>query len=309
MSSSTSTLRVRTTAGRRSLAGVAKPEILRTQEVNGFDWLVHGFSTRPHGHSTAYSGDSGRKELNLGFTSSDRKTNVQKNRAAFLHALLASKAPAELVTLSQIHSDVIHVVTGSPKAPLAGDGMITRIPGLLLGIQTADCVPVLVAAPAGERPVVAAFHAGWRGTVMRIVEKGVGTMRMAFDCDPQTMQALIGPCIHQCCYAVGAEVEEEFRSQFRYADALLREVYDKNPIKDRYPLLFMTARAPGHFNINCSTHLDLVEANRRQLLDSGIPAGNIHTVGNCTCCNRDYLWSHRGESGFAGRMMAVIGIR
>jgi copper oxidase (laccase) domain-containing protein len=101
----------------------------------------------------------------------------------------------------------------------------------------------------------------------------------------------------------------EFRSQFAYADALFRESYDKDPIKERYPLLFMTARAPGHSNINSSTHLDLVEASRRQLIDAGIPAGNIHLVSECTCCNKDYLWSHRGEHGFAGRMMGVIGIR
>jgi len=102
---------------------------------------------------------------------------------------------------------------------------------------------------------------------------------------------------------------EEFRSQFAYADELFRDVYDKDPIKLRYPLLFMTARAPGHFNINSSVHLDLVDANRRQLLDAGLLPENIHVVSDCTSCNQDYLWSHRAESGFAGRMMAVIGIR
>ena len=308
MSSSTSTLRARTTTERRSLAGIAKPEILWAPELNSLDWLVHGFSTRPHGHSTAYSGDSGRKELNLGFTPSDRIANVEKNRAVFLNALMGRRASADLITISQVHSDIIHVISKQPHVSPKGDGIITRTPGLLLGIQTADCVPVLIIS-AGERPTVAAFHAGWRGTVKRIVEKGVGTMRMIFGCDSQTMHAVIGPAINQCCYAVGDEVVEQFRSQFSYSDTLFREVYNKDPIKDKYPLLFMTARAPGHFNVNSSTHLDLIEANRRQLLDAGIPVGNIHTVGECTCCNRDYLWSHRGESGFAGRMMAVVGIR
>lgn len=309
MPSTAPSLRARTTAGRRSLAGIAKPEVLKAGELNHLEWLVHGFSTRPHGHSTIYSGGAGRKELNLGFTHSDGRANVERNRAAFLNALLGRKANAQLVTLSQVHSDIIHVVSSAPDSPLKGDGLITNTPGLLLAIQVADCVPVLVVGMDGEQRAVAAFHAGWRGTVRRIVEKGIGTMRLRFDCDPQTMQAVIGPCIQQCCYSVGEEVEEEFRSQFLYADSLFRDVYDKDPIKDKYPLLFMTARAPGHFNINSSTHLDLVEANRRQLLAAGLAAENIHVVGECTCCNKDYLWSHRGESGFTGRMMGVIGIR
>jgi copper oxidase (laccase) domain-containing protein len=70
----------------------------------------------------------------------------------------------------------------------------------------------------------------------------------------------------------------------------------------------MTARAPGHFNINLSTHLDLVEANRRQLLDAGLSEHNIHVVDDCTSCRHEYLWSHRAEGGFAGRMMGVIGL-
>ena len=305
LSTPKTSLRARTTAGRRSLAGVAKPEILKAEGLNGYDWLVHGFSTRPHGHSTIYNGAT--DDLNLGFTAADSRTNVEKNRAAFLNALLGRKATTQLIGLSQIHSDIIHVVSELPARPLNGDGLITNTPGLLLAIQVADCVPVLVMDE--EQRVVGAFHAGWRGTVKRIVEKGVGTMRMRFDCNPFAMHAVIGPCIHSCCYSVGEEVVQEFRSQFAYGDALFRETYDKDPIKEKYPLLFMTARAPGHSNINSSTHLDLVEANRRQLLDAGISAENIHLVSDCTSCNKDYLWSHRGDHGFAGRMMGVIGIR
>jgi hypothetical protein len=249
----------------------------------------------------------GGKDLNLGFTAADTKINVEKNRTTFLNALLGRKANAELVALSQIHSDIIYAVDGAPDRPLKGDGLITRTPGLMLGVQVADCVPVLVISE--EPHAVGAFHAGWRGTVKRIVEKGVGTMRMRYDCDPEGMHAVIGPCIHQCCYSVGEEVVEQFQSQFEYADELFREIYDKDPIKERYPLLFMTARAPGHFNINSSIHLDLVEANRRQLVDAGVPKRNIHTVDECTSCRHDYLWSHRAESGFAGRMMGVVGVR
>src|SRR5439155_9426804 len=121
-----------------------------------------------------------------------------------------------------------------------------------------------------ERKAVGAFHAGWRGTAKRIVEKGVGMMRLAYGSDPLEIRAAIGPCIRQCCYAVGEEVVDEFRSQFAYADSLFAHYFEDDPIKLKYPLLFLTARAPGHSNLGPQIHLDLVEANRRQLLDAGV---------------------------------------
>ena len=100
---------------------------------------------------------------------------------------------------------------------------MTDEPGLLLGIQTADCIPVLVADR--RRRAVAAFHAGWRGTVKRIVENGIGRMRMEFGSRPEDLLAAIGPGILACCYAVGEEVLSEFESQFSYGTDLFREVY------------------------------------------------------------------------------------
>ena len=110
---------------------------------------------------------------------------------------------------------IVHRVSAPAKDPLAGDGLITNAPGLLLAIKTADCVPVLVVDI--KRRVVAAFHAGWRGTVARIVEKGVGEMRHQFGSLPRDLRAAIGPCIRRCCYRVGHEVRAEFESQFSYA--------------------------------------------------------------------------------------------
>ncbi len=97
-------------------------------------------------------------------------------------------------------------------------------PACLLGIQTADCIPVLVADR--KRRAVAAFHAGWRGTVKRIVESGIGRMRLEFGSRPEDLVAAIGPGIGPCCYAVGEEVLSGFESQFAYARQLFREVYD-----------------------------------------------------------------------------------
>jgi YfiH family protein len=184
---------------------------------------------------------------------------------------------------------------------------MTDEPGLLVGIRTADCIPILVADR--KRRAVAAFHAGWRGTVQRIVESGIGRMRLQFGSRPEDLVAAIGPGIGPCCYSVGEEVLSSFESQFAYARSLFREVYDSDPVRNKYPLLFMTQRAPGHSSIGPSLHLNLVEANRRQLLAAGLRPRAIHLVGGCTSCHRELFFSHRGSQGHAGRMMSVIGIR
>jgi hypothetical protein len=184
---------------------------------------------------------------------------------------------------------------------------MTDSPGLLLGIQTADCIPILVADR--KRRAVAAFHAGWRGTVSRIVQSGVGRMRLEFGSKPEDLIAAIGPGIGPCCYAVGDEVLSSFESQFAYARELFREVYDADQVHLRYPMLFLTQRAPGHSEIGPSLHLNLAEANRRQLLAAGLKPSAIQFVGGCTNCQPEMFFSHRGSQGRAGRMMSVIGIR
>jgi len=160
---------------------------------------------------------------------------------------------------------------------------------------------------------VAAFHAGWRGTLARIVERGIGTMQLRYGSNPKDLVAAVGPGIGACCYAVGEEVRFDFESQFAYAPELFTEVYDSDPVREKYPLLFLTARAPGHSNIGPQIHIDLWEANRRQLVDAGVPAKNITVVGECSGCAREKsgerrYFSHRMEHGFTGRMMAVIGV-
>jgi polyphenol oxidase len=194
-----------------------------------------------------------------------------------------------------------------PEQPLAGDGMVTDTPGLLLAVQTADCLPIIVADR--KRRAVGVFHAGWRGTVKRIVEKGVGEMRKHFGSDPRDMVVAIGPGVQGCCYEVGEEVRTGFEAQFAYAGSLFREVKESDPVREKYPLLFLTARAPGHSEWPVKLFLDLVEANRRQLLDAGVPAKNIDTMAPCTACHTELLFSFRGEKGVTGRMMGAAGIR
>jgi YfiH family protein len=273
-------------------------------------WLIHGFSTRLGGRTKVYR--PGGSDLNLGFTDSDDRDVVSANRRLFVGAATEGKEILGLVTLRQIHSSLIRRVSAKDvgevgmAAVLKGDGLMTDEPGVLLGIQTADCIPVLVADRKNR--AVAAFHAGWRGTLSRIVENGVGRMRLEFGSRPEHLIASIGPAIGVCCYAVGEEVREQFESQFIYAPELFREVYDSDPVKTKYPMLFLTARAPGHSEIGPAMHLDLAEANRRQLLAAGLKKSAIFLTGQCTGCHTDRFFSHRTERGFTGRMMSVIGV-
>lgn len=282
--------------------------ILSAASINRFPWLIHGFSTRIGGFSTAY----GKGELNLGFTQDDARETVKRNRAAFHKQLLGgnkARLPSQfwpLITLRQIHSDVICRVDSPAETELFGDGLITDTPGLLLAIQTADCLPIILVDT--KRRAVGVFHAGWRGTVKRIVEKGIGEMRRCFDTQPSDLNAAIGPGIHGCCYNVGEEVRDEFESQFAYAEKLFRMVEESDPVREKYPMLFLTARAPGHSELPRKIYLDLVEANRQQLLATGIPPRNIEASPLCSSCNTDLLFSYRGEKGKTGRMMAIVGI-
>ena len=294
-----------------------KLTVLRANHLSALPWLVHGFSTRAGGFSRAY----GKGDLNLGFTKDDARAAVERNRAAFLRSIGAvgpcedgrmsgrakRDAPWPLITLRQIHSDIIRCVELIPEQPLTGDGLITATPGLLLAIQTADCLPVILVDT--KRHAVGVFHAGWRGTVKRIVEKGVGEMHRCFGSRPRDLKAAIGPGIQGCCYEVGEEVRIKFESQFAYGASLFRETKDSDPVREKYPLLFLTARAPGHSELPKKIFLDLVEANRQQLLAAGVPKKSIETSPLCTNCHPDVLFSYRAEKGKTGRLLGVAGIR
>jgi hypothetical protein len=296
----------------------SKLTILRAQQLRKLPWLVHGFSTRVGGFSRAY----GKDVLNLGFTKDDARATVERNRVAFLRELGAASKPRRgsrkagtplwpLLTLRQVHSDIIRRVDSIPdspsKDPLSGDGLITATPALLLAIQTADCLPVILVDT--KRHAIGVFHAGWRGTLKRIVEKGVGEMHRCFGTNPRDLKAAIGPGIQGCCYEVGEEVRMKFESQFEYGASLFRDIKESDPVREKYPLLFLSARAPGHSDLPKKIFLDLVEANRQQLLAAGVPAKSIEASPLCTNCHPELLFSYRAEKGKTGRMMGAAGIR
>ena len=271
---------------------------LQVPAFSAFPWVIHGFSTSQGGVSTL----NGRKVLNLGFTEWDARENVQKNRKLFQSALDANQLA--LVSLKQFHSDVVCDFSSAPNELCSADASISNTPNLLLGIQTADCVPILLLD--SKKRAVAAIHAGWRGTLQRIVEKTIGRMKMEFKTDPGDLLAAIGPAIGGCCYEVGTEVAAAFHSQFANAP----EWFDELRTGDEpNPLQWLNQFPPGHQPPPKNVRLDLRKANRAQLLAAGLNSQNIFVSDLCTACRPDLLFSYRKQGSESGRMMSVIGIR
>lgn len=297
-------------ATEKSRAPRATLQTLHAPVLEKFPAIVHGFSTRSGGVTRIYRPGlpKSQGDLNLGFTKHDTRANVLENRRRLVASLTGREAKNwKLVTLHQKHTPIVRTLRDPEITTMRGDAVMTDLPHHLLAVMTADCIPVLVFDP--RRKAVAAFHAGWRGTLARIVERGIGTMQLEFGSKPSDLVAAIGPGIGPCCYSVGEEIRHDFNSQFAYAPELFSDIYESDPIRDKYPLLFLTARAPGHSPIGPQLHLDLWEANRRQLLDAGLSAKKISVAQQCTACGESRFFSHRSSEGFTGRMMSVIGLR
>lgn len=269
----------------------SEPEIMRVAGWERYAWLRAGFSTRFAGSSRAY----GEGELNLGWTNEDDPAVVARNRAAFARAV-ADGTAMELVTVGQVHSAAVRDLeveegpwmTAEGKAALEGDGLVSASAGRLLAILTADCVPVLVADTRTH--AVGAFHAGWRGTLGRIVQRGVAMMEERYRSRAEDLVAAIGPCIGACCFEVGEDVWEAFGAEFADAAELF-------------------VRVPGSAG---KFRMDLVEANRRQMVAAGVRAGQVSVAGECTACaraedGRRRFYSYRAEGGRCGRMLSAIG--
>ena len=293
-----------------ALRRISGLEILTAKIFGSIPWLVHGFSTRKGGASRL----NGAVVLNLGFTDWDSREAVTQNRITFVRAMAASKSGPKigreksLITLRQIHSDVVHVFSKAPARPPQGDAALCCRTGLLPGIQTADCVPILLADQ--RRRVVAAIHAGWRGTLARVVVKTLGRMRLEFGTQPEDVTAALGPAIGSCCYEVGPEVAQAFAGQFAQAREWFEGPFDRLATgEEPNPLPWLTMMPPGHEPPPERVRLDLRAANRWQLVDAGVNPRNIAVSALCTGCRSDLFFSYRKEGAATGRMMNVIGIR
>jgi purine-nucleoside/S-methyl-5'-thioadenosine phosphorylase / adenosine deaminase len=280
-------------------------QILEAPALAPLKWLVHGFSTRPGGASEL----NGTRVLNLGFTDWDSRDRVLENRKKFFAAIGASKM--RVVTLRQIHSDIPQRVDAAgaraDEAP-QGDALFTREPGILLAVQTADCVPILLADT--KRRAVAAIHAGWRGTLRRIAAKTLGRMQMEFGTHPENVIATLGPGIGRCCYEVGSDVAREFHAQFPNAREWFDGPFDALASGENDPnwLPWLTMRPPGHPPPSPRVNLDLIAANSAILIDAGVPPRQISASAFCTACRTDLFFSYRRERS-TGRLIATIGIK
>lgn len=235
----------------------------------------HGFSTRAGGVST----EEHLLELNLAFGRGDTDENVKCNMNIFTEAVGAT---GEFIYADQIHSNKVLYVEHSFEAPPQCDGFVTNKRGLVLCVKVADCVPILLCDPKKE--IVAALHAGWRGTAQNIVKNGVEAMKQ-LGAKPENIKVAIGPAIHNCCF----EVKDDFISKFI---SLTKGVLYGNYIEKR----------------EGKTYCDIIGANKELLTSSGIPECNIDISPKCTCCEPDIFFSHRATGGKRGTMAGVIAI-
>jgi polyphenol oxidase len=276
--------------------------IVQSNKLAKLGWLAHGFSTRPGGESVL----EGKRVLNLGFTDWDAHERVAANRPKFTAAISAGEM--RLVTVRQFHSDVVHVADAPGEEAPKADALATRAAGLLLGVQTADCVPILLADV--RHRAVAAIHAGWRGTLARVAVKALGRMQMEFGTRPRDVVAALGPAIGRCCYEVGSDVARSFAAQFPNASEWFDGPFDQLAYgEDPLWLPWLTMMPPGHVPPPPRAQLDLRAANHWQLIDAGVPENQIDVSDLCSACRRDLLFSYRREGTKTGRMMAVIGVR
>jgi len=184
-------------------------------------------------------------------------------------------SPAVDVTVRQVHSAQVWNAHPLADRQCEGDALVTDDVNRRIGVRTADCVPILL-LDTGKR-AVAAVHAGWRGTVAGIVARAIEKMQSDFGSQPADIRAALGPCIRECCYEVGPEVAAQFRSLF-----------------------------PEWPAVTGKQHVDLVEANRRNLSAAGVPAAQIFDSGLCTACVAEHFFSYRREPQNPGRMLSAI---
>ena len=229
--------------------------VLRWKPWQQLAWLVHGFSTREAGDFSALDRD-----------------RVHWGGEEF-----------PLAMLRQIHSDSLHVIAAASEnaaPPLReGDGLLAGNTGVLVGVRTADCLPLLLVDRRSR--AVAAVHAGWRGSALAIAARAVEKLTSEMGARPENLEAVIGPGIGVCCYEVGEDVAGRFAARFDSA----------------------VAERGGR------PHLDLAAVNREQLQEAGVPESQIHLSGMCTRCLAAQFYSYRRDGDKAGRMLAVVGIR
>lgn len=250
--------------------------LLRSELVSSR--FTHGFSTREGGVST------GRFEsLNLSYGWGDEASAVRENLARV--AAVAEFAPESLVTVKQVHgatviraSTIGDAAAGGAASAVEADALlwVDGDPRVVVGVRTADCVPILLAARDGS--ACAAIHSGWRGTVLDVVGETVRALA-ALGIDASRLDAAIGPCISVAAFEVGEEVATQFDDAF-------------------------LVRAPGR-----RPHVDLAAVVRHQLVRAGVSEASIDRVGGCTFGEPARYFSYRRDGAGIGQHLSFIGPR
>lgn len=252
------------------------------EELSGF---VHAFSTRLGGVSEGiYS------SMNLSFTRGDDENSVMENYRRLAEAVGFSVE--NIVTSDQTHTANVRVITEAdrgngitkPRPYTDVDGMITNVPGLVLATFYADCVPLYFIDPV--RKAIGLSHSGWRGTAAHIGAVTVRRMQEEYGSLPEDIYGAIGPSICQECYEVSEDVILEFQKTF--------------PEQSWGDLFYR--KENGKYQLN------LWEANRQIMLEAGLIEEHISLPGLCTCCNPEFLFSHRASRGKRGNLGAFLGI-
>lgn len=237
--------------------------------------VVHGFLSRRGGVSGPPF-DS----LNFDGRDTDAPENIAENMSLLARTF---SIPAErLVTVNQVHGNSVLFVDSRDQGqhgPVEADAIVTGLPGVPIGIMTADCLPVLFYDPAHN--AIGAAHAGWKGTAAKVSVKTIEAMRERFGSDAKNMIAALGPYIGPCCYSIKENVEAEFKSTFGG---------DINYIQ----------RIAGELR------LDIGLANVRQIISAGVPKGNISMQAACTSCNNNLFFSYRKDGKRTGRQLSFI---
>jgi YfiH family protein len=268
----------------RELDGV-RALICAPLENEGF---TNGFSTRVGGTSPMPE-----DALNLAGFNEDTAENILENRRRFLKLFGGDETKWTLAGCWQVHgADVRQIESLADAKPAEDargdtvycDALVSNVRGVMVGVKTADCVPLLIGDP--KTGAFAAVHAGWRGTFAGVVFHAIERLMKAYNTKPQDLRVAIGPAAAACCYEVGSEIIDGFQEHFPDADSLF------------------TPTREGH------ARLDLLKANHNQLTSAGVDPDRIHTAPLCTMDNTDLFFSYRREKnvlGKVGRLMSVIG--
>ena len=248
---------------------------IKVPRWENYKGLLHGFFGRAGGRSAApYAG------LNTSYRVGDDPKVVSQNVCDV--KLAAGIHDGRVVTMRQVHGDhIVEVKDKKLKEAGEADGMITGEPDIFLAVLTADCVPLLFVAP--KQKLVAAVHAGWRGTLAGIADKTVRLFKSHYDVEANDLEVALGPSIGVCCYEVKDDVTV--------------------PLMKRWGSL----TTPSISVREGKSFVNLRRLNRDILRASGVPGNQLYQIGACTSCSVDEFFSYRRERSETGRQISLIG--